>query len=599
MTASSAASMPSSSFDSQQFTENMEKISHLWPEIMALLMQSMPQPKPTDQRVMAHLQEAFVTCYQTLMQKDPVNLLEWQMNWWQQSVSLWQQQWGKFMEAPVANAEEQNLSASKDRRFRNELWENSWVFDTLRKQYLLNVQSVEHAVQDVSGSLDAHTAHLVTFYSKQWMDALSPSNFPWSNPEVLKLTLESNGDNLVQGMQNLLADLQAGRISMTTPQSFELGRNLATTKGSVVFENEIFQLIQYEPLTTEVYATPLLIIPAWINKYYILDLQPENSLAKWLLEQGFSVFVVSWVNPKGAEHNFSFDDYLERGAYAALKAVQDATGEESVNICGYCLGGTLTSCLLSWLQSRGEASRVKTATFLTTLVDFSEAGDLRVFIDEPQIEALEARMAEKGYLEGKEMAVTFNMLRPVDLIWSFVVNNYLLGKSPFPFDLLYWNMDATAMPATMHSYYLRQMYLYNNLIVPKKLKLAGQEIDLTTITTPAYLLATREDHIAPWLSAYKMTHHLRGEKCFVLAESGHIAGVINPPGRNKYGYWSNESIPVDPQVWIDTATKQQCSWWPHWANWVQTRCPEKVPARKIVLGKFKELEPAPGRYAKA
>lgn len=581
----------------QQFTENMEKAAQLWPEIIALLMQAYPQPKAAEQRIAVHITEAFLAYYRELAQKEPSELIGWQMDWWQRSTHLWQQQWSKFLEAPMADAGVILEKAGKDRRFRNELWENNWFFDSLRKQYLLNSEIVEEAVRDTGETLDPHTAHLVNFYSKQWIDALSPANFPWSNPEVLKSTLESEGATLVQGLENLLADLRAGRISMTSTDAFQLGKNIATTPGSIVFENEMFQLIQYEASTKEVFAIPLLIIPAWINKYYILDLQPENSMVKWLTDQGFTVFVVSWVNPDAQHSDKDFDDYLVEGAYAAVKVVQEATGQSAIHITGYCLGGTLTACLLSWLKSKGESSRIASATFLTTLVDFSEAGDLRVFIDEPQIAAMEERMAEKGYLEGREMATTFNLLRPTDLIWSFVINNYLLGKSPFPFDLLYWNMDATRMPAKMHSYYLRQMYLNNNLIRPGALIIGGEPIDLTTITTPSYLLSTREDHIAPWHCAYAATQQYRGEVTFVLAESGHIAGVINPPGRGKYGYWSNKNLTANPQEWLDNAEKQTCSWWPHWAEWLKSHSTTKVSARKPGAGKFKVIEPTPGRYA--
>ncbi len=581
--------------DSQRFAENIEKAAQLWPEILGLLMESTQQKGPAEQRVAAHIAEAFFKYQQSLLQKQPAELLEWQIDWWQRSAALWQKQWSSFLSGTAPAAQ----SGGSDRRFRSELWDKSWFFENLKKQYLLNTEVLQEALQDTDDDLDPHTAHLVHFYSKQWMDALSPSNFPWSNPDVLARTLESDGENLVQGMQNLLADLRAGRISMTDPKAFELGRNIAMTPGKVVFENELLQLIQYAPATEEVIAEPLLIIPAWINKYYILDLQPDNSMVKWLVSRGFTVFVVSWVNPDEQHANLSFDDYLEHGAYAALKAVEKATGEHSVHLAGYCLGGTLTACLLSWLYARGEQDRVKTATFLTTLVDFSEAGDLRVFIDEPQIAAMEEKMARKGYLEGQDMAVTFNLLRPVDLIWSFVVNNYLLGKTPFPFDLLYWNMDATRMPAKMHSTYLREMYLHNRLVQPGRLVIAGEKMDLTRIKTPSYLLSTREDHIAPWISAYAATQQYRGEVVFVLAESGHIAGVINSPERpGKYGYFLNEKRPAQAQEWLKGASRQDGSWWPHWEKWIEKKSsPKKVKARQPGSGKLKVIEDAPGRYA--
>lgn len=581
--------------NTQRFTENMDKTAQLWPEILALLAESMPKAGPAEQRVAAHIADAFLKYQQSLMQQESSDLMEWQINWWQRSSALWQQQWNKFLGAHT----EEEKSPSADRRFRSELWDSSWFFENLKKQYLLNAEIFQEALRDTDDDLDPHTAHLVHFYSKQWMDALSPSNFPWSNPEVLALTLESDGENLVQGMQNLLKDLRAGRISMTDDSAFQLGKNIAMTPGKVVFQNELFQLIQYSPTTAEVCAEPVLIIPAWINKYYILDLQPDNSMVKWLTDQGFTTFVVSWVNPDERHRNLSFDDYLLQGAYAAVKAVEQATGHASLHLAAYCLGGTLAACLLSWLKARGEEKRIISATFLTTLVDFSEAGDLRVFIDEPQIAAMEEKMAEKGYLEGKDMATTFNLLRPVDLIWSFVINNYLLGKTPFPFDLLYWNMDTTRMPAKMHSTYLREMYLHNRLVQPGRLVIAGEKMDLTTIKTPSYLLSTKEDHIAPWQSAYAITQQFRGETHFVLAESGHIAGVINSPNRSgKYGYYENDNLPPHPQDWIKSAQKQPGSWWPNWTKWLKEKSSsKKIKARQPGDRKLKVIENAPGSYA--
>lgn len=581
--------------DPRRFAANMEKAAQLWPEILAALAEYSQPPGPAEQRVAAHIAEAFLKYQHSLMQQQPGDLMEWQLNWWRRSSELWQRQWRQFL-----GGNEPQENPNKDRRFKSDLWDKSWFFENLKKHYLLNTEMLQETLRKTDDDLDPHTAHLVHFYSKQWMDALSPGNFPWSNPEVLARTLESDGENLVNGMQNLLADLRAGRISMTDATAFELGKNIAATPGKVVFENELLQLIQYEPTTKEVRQEPLLVIPAWINKYYILDLQPDNSMVKWLVGKGFTVFAVSWVNPDERHREMGFDDYLVKGAYAALTAVEQATGERAVHLAGYCLGGTLSACLLSWLQAKGEADRVKTATFLTTLVDFSEAGDLKVFIDEPQIAAMEEKMAAKGYLDGRDMAVTFNLLRPVDLIWSFVINNYLLGKSPFPFDLLYWNMDATRMPAKMHRTYLREMYLKNHLAQPGKLVLAGEKMDLTRITTPSYLLSTKEDHIAPWTSAYLATQQYRGEVVFVLAESGHIAGVINSPDRpGKYGYFLNPAKPPKPQDWMRGAVRQEGSWWPHWEAWVsENSSGKKAKARKPGDGKLKVIEPAPGRYAR-
>lgn len=586
-------------YDQQKFTSNMNRIVQLWPEIIAMLMESFPVPKPAEQKVAAHIAQAFVEYYQSMMQKEPSDLMEWQMEWWKRSTSLWQHQWNSFFETPADASDKATEKVIKDRRFRSELWENNWFFDTLRHQYLLNAEMVESALKNNEGDIDEHTARLVNFYSKQWVDSLSPSNFPWSNPEVLKAMVETDGESLVNGMENLRADLKAGRISMTSADAFELGKNIATTKGSVVFENELLQLIQYEPSTPQVYAVPVLIMPAWINKYYILDLQPDNSMVKWLRDRGFTVFVVSWVNPDASHCDLGFDDYLQRGAYEALKAVQQATGAEQVHVTGYCLGGTLTACLLSWLQSRGESHRVASATYLTTLIDFAEAGDLRVFIDETQISAMESRMASQGYLEGKEMAMTFNLLRPVDLIWSFIVHNYFLGRTPFPFDLLYWNQDATRMPARMHSFYLRNMYLRNLLVKDGALEIAGAKMSLSKIETPSFFLSTREDHIAPWKATYAATQIYKGKRKFVLAESGHIAGVISAPNKSKYGFWKNDVLPKDPEVWLQTAQKVEGSWWPEWGVWLESQSSQKVPAKAVGSGALKVIEAAPGKYVKA
>jgi polyhydroxyalkanoate synthase len=359
------------------------------------------------------------------------------------------------------------------------------------------------------------------------------------------------------------------------------------------------ELIQYEPLTKEVYKTPILVMPAWINKYYILDLQPENSCVKWAVEQGHTVFVISWVNPDAKLSKKGFDEYMTEGPLAALEAIEQATGEKEISVVAYCLGGTLLSITLAWLHAKKQQNRIKSATYLTTMVDFAEAGELSVFIDEEQLKLLENRMSQQGYLEGSEMAMTFNMLRANDLIWSFVVNNYLLGKDHFPFDLLYWNTDSTRMPAAMHSFYLRNMYQNNLLIKPNGITIGGVPINLRTITTPSYILSTREDHIAPWKSTYVATQtYKKGDIRFVLAASGHIAGVINPPAKQKYCHWTNDKLPASPDEWLQTAKETAGSWWPDWNNWQLQFAGEKIPARTVGAGKLKPLENAPGSYVK-
>ena len=430
---------------------------------------------------------------------------------------------------------------------------------------------------------------------------MAPSNFVLTNPEVLRTTIESGGENLVNGLKHMLEDLERGKgrlmIKMTDMEAFEVGRNIAVTPGKVIFQNDLHQLIQYDPTTPEVKRRPLLVIPPWINKYYILDLRPTNSFVRWAVSQGHTVFVVSWVNPDEHLAQKRFDDYMIEGPLAALDAIELATGESEANVIGYCLGGTLLAATLAYMAAKGD-KRFTSATFFASMVDFNEAGELAVFIDEEQLASLEERMRKHGYLEGSEMATTFNMLRANDLIWSFVVNNYLLGKEPFPFDLLYWNSDSTRMPATMHSFYLRTMYQENKLVEAGGITLDGVPIDLRKIRTPSFILSTREDHIAPWKSTYTATQLYKGPVKFVLAASGHIAGVVNPPDQRKYGHCDNAKLPKKPEDWLASATFHDGSWWPTWEKWVARHGGGMVPARKPGDGRLEPIEDAPGSYVK-
>ncbi len=526
------------------------------------------------------------------MAADPSKMLSQQAQFWQDSMQLWSQTAQRFFQpndAPEASA--------KDRRFRDKAWEENAAYSFLKQSYELVSGHLQQAVHEVDG-LSPHTARMVEFYTRQMVDAASPSNNPNLNPEVLRATIETKGENLLQGWQNLLHDMQEGRVRMTATEEFEIGRNIAATPGSVVYQNELMQLIQYAPATKQVREVPILLIPAWINKFYILDLSPENSMVKWLTEQGYTVFMVSWVNPDERYAETRFDDYMQHGVLAALAAVEKATGSEKTHLAGYCLGGTLLSITLAWMHAKKQQHRVASATYLTTLVDFSEPGDLGVFIDEEQIKGVEARMAEKGYLEGSSMATTFNALRANDLIWSFVVNNYYLGKTPLPFDLLFWNMDTTRLPAAMHSFYLRKMYLENKLCKPGGMLASGIAIDLSRIHTPTYMLSTREDHIAPWASTYAATQLFGGETRFVLATSGHIAGVVNPPSKNKYTHQTNDNLPESPELWLEGARDAKGSWWPDWSAWLEKKSGAKVAARIPGEGKLKALEPAPGSYVR-
>ncbi|MBL8709023.1 MAG: class I poly(R)-hydroxyalkanoic acid synthase [Rhodospirillaceae bacterium] len=533
------------------------------------------------------------------MMSDPQKLIEAQVSLWQDYMNLWQTTAARMMgqEAPPVIA-----PGKDDRRFKDSAWQENQVFDYIKQSYLLTARWLQNTVREVEG-LDDKTAKKVDFYTRQFVDAMAPSNFVMTNPEVLRTTLESGGENLVKGLENLLEDLERGngklKISMTDREAFEVGSNIAVQPGKVVFQNELLQLIQYTPTTEKVAKRPLLIIPPWINKFYILDLKPQNSFVKWAVDQGQTVFMISWVNPDERLAEKTFADYMLEGPLAAIEAICGGLGEKSVNVIGYCLGGTLLACLLSYLETKKKSHLVASATFLTTMIDFAEAGELSVFIDEEQLSALEQKMNERGYLEGHEMAATFNMLRANDLIWSFVINNYLLGKEPFPFDLLYWNADSTRMPAAMHSFYLRNMYQKNLLIQPGGIELGGVAIDLAKVAQPSFVLATREDHIAPWHAAYAATRTYRGPVTFVLAASGHIAGVVNPPAANKYCHWiGSGKYPKDPEDWLAGAQQRPGSWWPEWRKWIAAFADGEVAARQPGTGKLKALENAPGSYVK-
>ena len=533
----------------------------------------------------------------TRMMANPGRLMQAQLGLWQDYMSLWQNTARRMMgmeNQPVID------SASGDKRFKDSAWKDNEVFDFIKQSYLLSARYVSDVVTHVDG-LDEKTAKKVDFYSRQFMDAMSPTNFLMTNPEVLRKTAETGGENLLKGLSNLLTDLEKGKgklhIKMTDTDAFKLGENIGVTPGKVVYQNELMQLVQYNPTTTKVLKRPLLIGPPWINKFYILDLRPRNSLVKWAVSQGHTVFVISWVNPDERLSQKGFDDYMKEGYLAALDAIEQATGEREVNAIGYCLGGTLLASTLAWMAANGD-DRIKTATFFVTMMDFHDAGELGVFIDEELLSALEEKMNKRGYLEGSEMATTFNMLRANDLIWSFVVNNYLLGNDPFPFDLLYWNADSTRMPAKMHSFYLRKMYQENQLCVPGGIETAGVPINLGKIMTPAYFLSTREDHIAPWKSTYRGTQLLGGPKRFVLAASGHIAGVVNSPDGGKYNHWINEELPADPDAWLQGATELAGSWWPDWHRWILSHNKAMVPARTPGDRALTVIEDAPGSYVK-
>ena len=531
--------------------------------------------------------KAYMDLYSRLL-SDPARMAAFSTNLMMDYMQLWQASWLRVMGIDVPPVV---APAKGDNRFKDEDWSANFLFDYIKQSYLIAARHVQHAVADVHG-LSPESEKKVAFFTRQYVDALSPSNFAMTNPQVLRETVASGGQNLLKGLDNLLGDIEKGGISMTDEKAFQLGRNVATTPGKVVFQTDLMQLIQFEPTTTEAYRIPLVIIPPWINKYYILDLRPSNSFIKWALDQGHTVFVLSWVNPDARLAQMGFEDYMKQGPLAALDAVEKATGERKVNFIGYCLGGTLLGATLAYLAAKGD-DRVNSATFFVSLLDFSAPGELGVFIDEDQVSSLERKMNERGYLEGAEMASTFNLLRANDLVWSFVINNYLMGKDPFPFDLLYWNSDATRMPARMHSFYLRNMYMKNLLGVPGGISLEGEPIDLSMVKVPAYFISTAEDHIAPWKTTYKGSRYLGGDVRFVLGGSGHIAGIVNPPAAKKYHYWTNEARPETADAWLETATRKPGSWWEDWQGWMDARNGgEKVPAR----APRNPLEDAPGSY---
>jgi len=528
---------------------------------------------------------------------DPKRAVELQTNLGRAYLDLWA---GAVKRMAGEPAEPSIAPDPKDKRFADPEWSQNQYFDFLKQAYLLTSQWADRLVKDASG-VDEHTRAKAQFYVKQIANAISPSNFVLTNPELFRETISSNAENLVRGMHMLGEDIKAGhgqlKISQSDPSMFEVGRTLAITPGKVVFQNDLMQLIQYEPSTPQVLKVPLLIVPPWINKFYILDLTPEKSFIKWCVDQGITVFVVSWVNPDARLAKKNFEEYMREGPMAALDAIEAATGESKVNAIGYCVGGTLLAITLAYLAAKKE-DRVLSATMFTAQVDFTHSGDLKVFVDEEHIQQLEAHMQEQGYLEASRMANTFNMLRSNDLIWPYVVNNYLRGKKPFPFDILYWNSDATRMPAANHSFYLRNCYL-NNKLTKGEMEIAGVTLDLRKVTMPIYNLATREDHIAPAKSVLEGSQYFGGPVKYVLAGSGHIAGVVNPPANAKYQYWTG-SAPSGSDVdkWMASATEHPGSWWPDWLEWLTREGGETVAARKIGDGKLKPIEDAPGSYVK-
>jgi polyhydroxyalkanoate synthase len=496
-------------------------------------------------------------------------------------------------------AEPVAVPSPKDKRFADPEWSSNQFFDFLKQAYLLTVKWADHLVEDAE--LDTATQQKAQFYVRQIVNAIAPSNFVLTNPELLRDTLASNGENLARGMHMLAEDIAAGhgelRIRQTDTRSFTVGRDLAVSPGKVIFQNDLIQLIQYAPSTETVLQRPVLIVPPWINKFYVLDLTPQKSFIKWCVDQGLTVFCISWVNPDAHLAKKTFQDYMFEGPLAALDVIGQVTGERKVHAIGYCVGGTLLAATLAYMAADRD-QRVTSATFFASQVDFTYSGDLKVFADEEQIAALERQMAERGYLDSSKMANSFNLLRSNDLIWPYVINNYFKGKEPLPFDLLYWNADSTRMPAANHSFYLRNCYLENNL-ARGEMVIAGETLELKSVKVPVYNLATREDHIAPAKSVLLGSKCFGGPVKFVLAGSGHIAGVINPPDRQKYQYWTGpKPTSANLERWLAKATEHAGSWWPDWLAWIKAHDAAQVPARIVGAGCIEPIEDAPGSYVK-
>jgi polyhydroxyalkanoate synthase subunit PhaC len=522
---------------------------------------------------------------------DPQRWKEIHDRYYAQQLALWTRFSTHAAEAPPVAVVQPEPG---DRRFRAAEWQQPY-FSFLAQSYLINARFLNELVE--SAELDPRAKRKLLFYARQYIDAIAPSNFPWSNPEAIKLAAESKGESVARGLNNLAGDLERGLVSMTDPTAFDVGRNLAITPGEVVYENEFMQLIQYRATTETVYDRPLVIVPPCINKYYILDLQPENSFVRFAVGEGHTVFIVSWRNMPESMGHVTWDDYLEQGVMRALDTAQAICGSDRVNALGFCVGGTLLGSALAVRRARGD-ERVASLTLLATMLDFSETGELSIFIDEPYVAKRESDFARGGVMPGRELAITFASLRANDLIWQYVVNNYLKGRTPDPFDLLYWNSDSTNLPGAMYTYYVRNMYLHNNLRIAGKLTQCGVPVDLRKVDMPAYVLATREDHIVPWTTAYESARLLRGSSAFVLAASGHIAGVINPASRNRRNYWLGGKLTKDPEAWLKKAESHPGSWWTHWAVWLAKHGGARVPAREPGSADHPAIEPAPGRYVK-
>ena len=527
---------------------------------------------------------------------DPMALMTAGAQAWAKGLETWGKMLGGVTAAPTSDEKDR-----KDRRFAAPEWRENPIFDTIRQTYLRVSDQLLGTVEEIDG-LDPETREKMRFATRSFVDAMSPSNFALTNPQVLKRTLETRGENLLKGLANMLKDIAAGQMTQTKPGVFEVGRNLATTPGKVVKQTKLYQLIQYTPTTDTALKTPVVVFPPWINRFYILDLAPEKSFVKWCVEQGISLFMVSWKSADESIADATLEDYVLSGQVDAIDTVRDLLDVEGVHAIGYCVAGTTLAATLGYLHAKKQAAKVRTATFFTAQVDFSKAGDLKLFTGGETMALLEQLTAEKGYLDGRYMAATFNLLRGRDLIWNYVVNNYLLGEEPPPFDLLHWNSDTTNLPAGWHRDYLESLYKGNKLVMSGAISVAGTPVDIDQVKTPSYVQAGREDHIAPPESVWKIMEHFSGPKRFLLAGSGHIAGVVNPPAAQKYQYWVSKEDAETLEDFVNSAEEHKGSWWPDWLAWLKEQDPETVKvegARVPGKGKLKAIEDAPGSYVKS
>ncbi len=576
--------------------ENIKRVD----ELTQRLVLALANRKSSRQELNAPDHQLFVkaaSAYFSQMMSDPSRVIEQQVKHFKKSLEYWAEHRAALTgeESPVKKDK-----PNQDRRFKNELWEENPFFNMVKQQYLMSSEAIEESVAGLE-NMDEAEKKQVSFFAQQMVDMFSPTNFLSTNPDALTKALETNGESLVAGLENLVRDIEANQgetgVTLSDPAAFEVGNNIAFTPGEVVFQNRMFQLIQYAPTTEEVHEVPLLIVPPWINKFYILDLSDKNSFIKFALDEGFTVFVVSWVNPDASYRDVGFDTYVQEGLLEAVSTVKEITDEPKINVIGYCIGGTLLTTTLAYMAKKDDKS-IKVATFFTTLTDFEDAGDLAVYIDNSFLDGIEKEVDEVGYLDSMYMSRAFSYLRSNDLVYGPAVKSYLMGEAPPAFDLLYWNGDSTHLPARMAKEYLRELYQENRLS-NGKFRILDEELELQDIQTPIYVVAAKTDHIAPWKSSFKGLNFTKGEKTFVLAGSGHIAGIINPANSVKYGHWINEKEPEDLDVWLDEAISHEGSWWANWSTWLSSRSGNKIQARKSGKSKkFPALEPAPGSYVK-